>query len=155
MNPLSLSLRCLAIGLAVLSLGLAGCGGGDDDTDTSAPSVEQTETTHDASSGEGTETGLPEQGATTLTAEQFDAFGAEQNEVALEEDNLTSGAQAEVYRAWADPLAEGECKQALLAAAEAWDNFTAAEVSGNEAKARELGGNLPSYFDVEAPCVQQ
>ena len=152
----SISLRAFAIGIAAISLALVGCGGGDDETDTSAPSVEQTtEAAPEASSGEGTETGLPEQGATTLTAEQFEAFGAEQNEAALEDDNLTSGVAAEIYRKWADPLAPGECKETLLTAAEAWDSFTAAEVSGNSAKARELGGSLPSYFDAEAPCVKE
>lgn len=152
---MNLSMRCFAIGLAVLSLAIAGCGGGDDETDTSASSVEQTtETTPEAPSGEETAAGLPEQGATTLTAEQFDAFGAEQNEAALEDDNLTSGVAAEIYRKWAGPLAPGECKETLLAAAEAWDRFTAAEVSGNSAKARELGGSLPSYFDAEATCVK-
>jgi hypothetical protein len=150
------SLRGLAIVLVVPSLTLAGCGGGDGETETSAPSVEQTtETAPEAPPGEEASTGLPEQGATTLTTEQFDAFGAEQNEAALEDDNLTSGVAAEIYRKWADPLAPGECKETLLAAAEAWDRFTAAEVSGNSAKARELGGNLPSYFDAEATCVKQ
>jgi hypothetical protein len=149
----SLSLRILAIGLAALSLALAGCGG---DADTSTPSVEQTTEAPPEASGEGTTTGLPAQGATTLTAEQWDSLFAELNEIALEEDNLTNGKTADTYRKWADPLAEGECKQALLNGADTWDRFTDAEVSGDSATAREIGGGMIELSEeVEKSCAGQ
>ncbi len=143
------SLRYLAIGLAVLSLAIAGCGGDDSDTSATAPA----ETTVEAPSGE--ELGLPEQGATTLTAEQREIMLGALNEVALEDDTLKNGATAEIYRMWAEPLDEGECKETLLAGAEAWDGLAAAEESGNSAKASEFGDTILSVSgDVDAICVK-
>ena len=154
MNPLSL--RCLVIALATISLALAGCGGDDSETDSSTPSVEQTTETAPETADEGAATGLPEQGSTTLTAEQWDSLFAELNEIALEEDNLTNGKTADTYRKWADPLAEGACKQALLGGADTWDRFTDAEVSGDSATAREIGsGMFELSEEVEKSCAGQ
>ena len=115
----------LLAALTALALGVAGCGGDDDDT-AAEPTQTPTSTADQApppaeTSPETAEPATPAAGADKLTSEQQKDLLIKNNEAVLGEGGHV--AIADNYRAYAEPLAEGKCKQALTEVAAAEEAF--------------------------------
>ena len=111
---------------------LAGCGGDDKATQPEPPA---TTATAEAA------TDLPESGAAKLTSDQQKALLAKNNEIAVGGyDPSTQGpAVARNFRAYAEPLRAGKCKQALTASADTWVALGKADTAGDAAAQKALG----------------
>ena len=123
---------------------LAGCGGDDSSDSSGATTEQQTPTTEQPAAAETAPEAagsLPEPGAKKLTAAQKSELLGKNNRVALGDDppSATGPVYAENFRAYAEPLAAGACKQALSGSADTFEALGKADEAGDAARTKKLG----------------